>query len=88
MLKINPTAVFRTEFDNSGILFNPENGDIFALNPTGKVIWQAIENGAADEAAALARLSEACGGNLPPEAADDVKEFIAKLKAKGFLADE
>ena len=34
MLKINPTAVFRTEFDNSGILFNPESGAIFAY--TGK----------------------------------------------------
>ena len=88
MLKINPTAVFRTEFDNSGILFNPESGAIFALNPTGKVIWQALADGATDEAAALAKLSEACGGNLPPEAAADVKEFIAKLKAKGFLADE
>ena len=70
MLKTNPLAVFRTEFDNSGILFNPENGDIFALNPTGKVIWQAIANGAADEAAA------------------DVHEFLEKLEAKGFLADE
>ena len=88
MLKTNPMAVFRTEFDNSGILFNPENGDIFALNPTGKVIWQAIENGAADEAAVLAELAGACDDELPAEAAADVHGFIEKLKDKGFLADE
>ena len=88
MFKTNPLAVFRTEFDNSGILFNPENGDIFALNPTGKVIWQAIENGAADETAVLAKLAEACKDELPPEAAADVRDFIEKLEAKGFLADE
>ena len=88
MLKTNPMAVFRAEFDNSGILFNPENGDIFALNPTGKIIWQAIENGATDEAAVLAKLAEACEGELPEQAAADVHEFIEKLEAKGFLADE
>ena len=87
MLKTNPLAVFRAEFDNSGILFNPESGDIFALNPTGKVVWQAIEEGAADEAAALAKLAEACEGELPAEAAADVHSFIEKLKEKGFLAD-
>ncbi len=88
MLKTNPMAVFRAEFDNSGILFNPESGDIFALNPTGKVIWQAIEAGATDEAAVLAKLAEACEGELPAEAAADVRDFLGKLKAKGFLADE
>lgn len=87
MLKTNPMAVFRAEFDNSGILFNPENGDIFALNPTGKIIWQAIENGATDEAAVLAKLAEACEGELPEQAAADVRDFLEKLKAKGFLAD-
>lgn len=87
MLKTNPLAVFRAEFDNSGILFNPESGDIFALNPTGKVIWQAIEEGAADEAAVLAKLAEACDGELPTEAAADVHGFIEQLKEKGFLAD-
>ena len=87
MLKTNPLAVFRAEFDNSGILFNPESGDIFALNPTGKVIWQAIEEGAADEASVLAKLAEACDGELPAEAAADVHGFIEQLKEKGFLAD-
>ena len=86
MIKINPSAVFREEFDNTAILFNPDNGDIFSLNPTGKVIWQALAAGA-DEAEALRKLAEACGGELPESAAADVNEFISALKEKGFVAD-
>ena len=88
MIKVNPSAVFREEFDNSAILFNPDNGDIFSLNATGKVIWKALAGGCSDEAAVLAKLAEACDAPLPESAADDVKEFIAALKDKGFVADE
>ncbi len=87
MIKINPAAVFREEFDNSAILFNPDNGDIFSLNPTGKVIWKALEEGCADEAALLEKLAAACDAPLPESAAGDVGEFIAALKEKGFVAD-
>lgn len=86
MIKVNPLAVFREEFDNSAILFNPDNGDIFSLNPTGRVIWQALADGC-DEAATLKRLADACDAPLPESAADDLKQFISALKEKGFVAD-
>ena len=88
MIKINPSAVFREEFDNSAILFNPDNGDIFSLNATGKVIWKALAEGCADEAEVLKKLAAACDAPLPESAANDVGEFIAALKEKGFVADE
>ncbi|MBQ6351856.1 MAG: HPr-rel-A system PqqD family peptide chaperone [Lentisphaeria bacterium] len=86
MIKVNPTTVFREEFDNSAILFNPDSGDIFSLNPTGRVIWQALAEGG-DEAAALKKLAENCQEPLPESAADDLREFIVQLKDKGFVAD-
>lgn len=87
MIKINPLAVFRQEMDDNAILFNPESGEIFALNPTGRVIWQALAEGL-DRDAVLARLAEKCNAPLPPEASRDLDEFLAALKLKGFLADE
>ena len=87
MMKINPSAVFREEFDNTAILFNPDNGDIFSLNATGKVIWQALAEGCTDEAAVLKKLAEVCDAPLPESAEADLKEFIAALKEKGFVAD-
>ena len=86
MIKVNPSAVFREEFDNTAILFNPDNGDIFSLNATGRVIWKTLADGG-DEAAVLQKLAEACDAPLPENAADDIKEFIAALKEKGFVAD-
>ena len=87
MIKINPLAVFRQEMDDNAILFNPESGEIFALNPTGRVIWQALAEGL-DRDAVLDKLAEKCRTPLPPEAAQDLDEFLAALKRKGFLADE
>lgn len=86
MIKVNPQAVFREEFDNTAILFNPDNGDIFSLNATGKVIWQALADGC-DETATLEKLAAACKDPLPESAAEDLREFIAALKEKGFVAD-
>ena len=86
MIKVNPSAVFREEFDNTAILFNPDSGDIFSLNPTSKVIWQALAAGC-DEPAVLEKLAEVCDAPLPESAAADLKEFIAALKEKGFVAD-
>ena len=86
MIKVNPETVFREEFDNSAILFNPDSGDIFSLNPTGRVIWQALADGC-DEAAVLQKLAAACDAPLPDSAGDDLKEFIAQLKEMGFVAD-
>ena len=86
MLKINPSAVFRAEFDDSAILFNPNNGEIFSLNPTGRVIWQALTEGD-DEAGVMKKLAAACRDPLPKEAESDLREFIASLKEKGFVAD-
>jgi len=88
MIKVNPSAVFREEFDNSAILFNPDNGDIFSLNATGRVIWKALVEGCTDEAAVLEKLAAVCDAPLPASAANDLKEFIAALKEKGFVADE
>ena len=31
---LNPQIVFRREFDGSGLLFHPDTGEVFALNPT------------------------------------------------------
>lgn len=85
-MKVNPLAVFRKEFDNSAILFNPETGEIFALNPTGMVIWQALSEGS-DRAGILTKLAGECRDPLPPEAEKDLDDFLAALTEKGFLAD-
>ena len=40
----NPAVVFRDDFDDFSILFNPETGLAFGLNPVGALIWDLLHN--------------------------------------------
>ena len=82
-MKINPQTVFRKEIDGSALLFDPDTGATFGLNPTSAFLWEKFAEGL-DEAAALAALREVCS-NMPPEADRHVAEFVSSLKARKFL---
>ena len=84
-MKINPMIVYRKEFDGNALLFNPDNGDTFGLNKTASFIWELLNEGSSrDEIinAIREKMTE-----FPDNMEDDVDEFIAALKGKGYLAD-
>ena len=62
---LNPQIVFRREFDGSGLLFHPDTGEVFALNPTAAAICELIAAGERDEAELLNSLARST--RLPPE---------------------
>ncbi len=39
----NPYVILREEFDDWAILFNPDNGRGFGLNPTGVYLWKLLD---------------------------------------------
>jgi SynChlorMet cassette protein ScmD len=39
----NPLIVLREEFDDWAILFDPDTGNAFGLNPTGVFIWKHLD---------------------------------------------
>ena len=39
----NPLIVLREEFDDWAILFNPDTGNTFCLNPIGVLIWKQLD---------------------------------------------
>jgi SynChlorMet cassette protein ScmD len=39
----NPLVILREEFDNLAILFNPETGNTFGLNPIGVLVWKHLD---------------------------------------------
>jgi len=39
----NPMVVFREEFDDWAILFDPETGKAFGVNPIGTEIWNKLD---------------------------------------------
>jgi len=39
----NPLVMLREEFDDQAILFDPETGHTFAINPIGVLIWKHFD---------------------------------------------
>ena len=82
----NPTVVFREEFDDWAVLFDPETGEAYGLNPTSAFIWKKLD-GEHSLDDILAKLQANCD-NVPEDAEGHMKEFIEGLKEKGLVGYE
>ena len=82
-METNKNIIFRKEFDGSGLLFNPESGETFGLNPTSAFLWEQFAAGKS-EAEAFTELQKVCD-NLPADASKLIAAFVVSLKEKKFL---
>lgn len=86
MLKVNQMAVFREEFDNNSLLFDPVMGKAFYLNPVATFIWQQLcleQSLDKIEAEILSRFS-----NSPQDLKSDLNNFVQSLIDNGFVGNE
>ena len=82
----NPMVVFREEFDDWAVLFDPETGDAYGLNPISAFIWKQLDGrNSLDDI--LVKLRSSCD-NIPEDAECHMKEFIDGLSAKGLVGYE
>ena len=82
----NPLIVLREEFDDWAILFDPDTGDAFGLNPTGVHIWKRLDgNHSVNDI--LKHLQEGYE-NVPVQAEGDLQEFIQDLVQRGLAGYE
>jgi len=82
----NPLIVLREEFDDWAILFDPDTGDAFGLNPIGVYIWKRLDgNHSAEDI--LQDLREGYE-DVPEEAEGDLQEFIDHLVQRGLAGYE
>ncbi|MBI5568490.1 MAG: SynChlorMet cassette protein ScmD [Desulfomonile tiedjei] len=82
----NPLLVLREEFDDWAVLFDPDSGEAFGLNPVGVFIWKRLD-GLHTEEDILKELTEECE-DIPEDAATHVSEFIEDLVSRGFAGYE
>jgi SynChlorMet cassette protein ScmD len=80
---VNPLIVLREEFDDWAILFDPDTGDGFGLNPVSVFVWRQLD-GRHTVGDIIARLRDACDV-LPEEVEEHVQAFIATLVEKGLV---
>jgi len=83
--RANPDIVLRTEFDDWGILFDPDTGRTCGISPTGIFIWERLD-GVRTKEDILAEMNEACEGGVPERAGDEYDAFVASLRGKGYVS--
>lgn len=74
----NKMAVLREEFDDWAILFDPDTGNAFGLNPTSVFIWKLLD-GKNSIDAILKKVKENCL-EVHQEANDHITNFIKELE--------
>ena len=82
----NPLIVLREEFDDWAILFDPDMGHSYGLNPVSVFIWQRLD-GKHTVADILTELRDNCQ-EVPEEAEGHIQDFIDDLIKNGLAGYE
>jgi SynChlorMet cassette protein ScmD len=82
----NPLVVLREEFDDWAILFDPDTGNAFGLNPVGVFTWKLLDGNHTVED--IQKELRANAEDVPEEARDHLKEFVDDLVGQGLAGHE
>ena len=82
----NPSIVFRDDFDDWAILFDPDTGNSFGLNPVGVLVWKRLDGYHSIEDI-LVDIRKNCEG-VPDEVEDHITELITSLVERGLAGYE
>lgn len=78
----NPQVVLREEFDDWAILFDPDTGNTFSLNPIGVLIWKQLD-GTRTIDGIVGQVREAADA-VPADVSSHVRNFIQNAVAFGL----
>lgn len=79
----NPTVVLREEFDDWAVLFDPDSGEAYGLDPVSVFIWRLLD-GKHTAPEILEKLKETCEDGIPDEAPEHLNAFIEDLTSRGL----
>ena len=82
--RANSEIVLREEFDDWALLFNPDTGDAFGVNPTSVFIWKQLDgNNTIPDI--LAKLKEHCD-DVSTDVETHVHDFVKGLREKNLVS--
>jgi SynChlorMet cassette protein ScmD len=82
----NPMIVLREEFDDWAILFDPDTGKAFGINPVAVSIWKLLDGKHTKK-----DIESAIKGGykeIPSDMDSQIKDFLEELVEKGFAGYE
>jgi SynChlorMet cassette protein ScmD len=82
----NPLVVLREEFDDWAVLFDPDTGEGYGLNPVSVFIWKRLD-GRHTVADIVAELRKHCA-DVPDDAEEYVAAYVQDLLERGLAGHE
>jgi len=79
----NPRIILREEFDDWAVLFDPDTGEGYGLDPIAVFYWKRLDGKHTRQ-----QLLEELRQNfeeVPDEASEHLEEFLTKLQKRGFV---
>lgn len=84
-IAVNPDVVLREEFDDWAVLFNPETGEGYGINPVSVALWKELD-GKKSLGDAIDTVIEQCS-EVPVDAKTDSIAFVDSLIARGLAGE-
>jgi SynChlorMet cassette protein ScmD len=82
----NAMVVFREEFDDWAVLFDPDANKTFGMNPVSSFVWKKLD-GKHTLKNILDLLREECD-DVPAEAPGHLEAFLLDLEQRGLVGFE
>ena len=86
-MKLNPFAIMATQFDGTGLIFDPNTNAAMTINKTGVYLWTRLKDGAT-EAEMASELVKRFSGVTEEQAATDVNAFLQELRNRSLLSED
>ena len=83
----NPMIIFREEYDDWAILFDPDSNETYGLNPTSAFVWKMLD-GKKSKKNILDALEMECEEGIPEGAPKHLEDFIEDLEKHGLAGYE
>lgn len=80
----NSNIVFREESDEWAILFEPNSGEIYGLDPVSIFVWNHLDGKHVIEDV-VSKLKRGCKNSVPESVLQDVTDFVNDLASKKLI---
>lgn len=82
----NPRIILREEFDDWAVLFDPDTGEGFGIDPVAVFYWKRLD-GKRTKEQLLEELRQECT-DVPGDASEHLDAFIERLERRGLVTVE
>jgi SynChlorMet cassette protein ScmD len=83
---VNPSIVLREEFDDWALLYDPDSGEAYGLNPIGVTIWKHLDGG--HEVDDLVGVITGQFDHVPEDVKAHIEEFLDSIIKRGLAGSK